>query len=234
MDALPLLVAHVLGVQRVAADAGAQTSTSSRGRRSTAASSWAESRTSSPFARSKTCTSAPPARRRSTRRRADAARAAGDERDAPCEVVVVAHGAFLYRFRRWPSIRSATTRSGPSGPISSRTPGGLSLDELTLRRRRASTPSELRATPETLRLQAEVAAAAGRSQLADNLRRAAELAPLPDETILEIYTALRPRRSSAAELESWAERLEALDAPLTAAFVREALRVYATRGLLAA
>ena len=112
------------------------------------------------------------------------------------------------------------------------TPGGLSLGEL--RFEDGLDASELRATPATLRLQAEVAAAAGRSQLADNLRRAAELAPLPDDTILEIYTALRPGRSSAADLESWAERLESLDAPLTAAFVRDALRVYATRGLLAA
>jgi propanediol dehydratase small subunit len=113
------------------------------------------------------------------------------------------------------------------------TPGGVRLDELTLHGDRVP-PSELRVTPETLRLQAEVADAAGRTQLADNLRRAAELAPLPDETILEIYSALRPRRSSAAELEAWAERLDALGAPLNAAFVRDALRVYATRGLLAA
>ena len=112
------------------------------------------------------------------------------------------------------------------------TPGGLSLEEL--RFEDGLDASELRATPATLRLQAEVAAAAGRSQLADNLRRAAELAPLPDDTILEIYTALRPGRSSAADLESWAEQLESLDAPLTAAFVRDALRVYVTRGLLAA
>jgi len=112
------------------------------------------------------------------------------------------------------------------------TPGGLALDELTLDA--TLDASELRATPATLRLQAEVAAAAGRSQLADNLRRAAELAPLPDDTVLEIYTALRPGRSSAADLVSWAERLEALDAPLTAAFVRDAIRAYATRGLLAA
>jgi len=112
------------------------------------------------------------------------------------------------------------------------TPGGLSLEEL--RFDDGLDAAELRATPATLRLQAEVAAAAGRPQLADNLRRAAELAPLPDETILEIYTALRPGRSSAVDLESWADRLEALDAPLTAAFVRDALRVYATRGLLAA
>jgi propanediol dehydratase small subunit len=120
---------------------------------------------------------------------------------------------------------------GSERPDLVRTPSGLALDEL--RFDDALEASELRATPATLRLQAEVAAAAGRSQLADNLRRGAELAPLPDETILEIYTALRPGRSSAADLESWAARLEALGAPLTAAFVRDAIRAYELRGLLA-
>ena len=112
------------------------------------------------------------------------------------------------------------------------TPGGILLDQLELYGDRVEA-TELRATPATLRLQAEVAASAGRPQLAANLLRAAELAPLPDETILEIYTALRPRRSSADQLEAWASRLEGLDAPLTAAFVREAKQVYAERGLLA-
>ncbi len=110
------------------------------------------------------------------------------------------------------------------------TPGGLALAELTLDA--GLDASELRATPTTLRLQAEVADATGRSQLADNLRRGAELAPLPDETILEIYTALRPGRSSAADLGAWADRLDALGAPLTAAFVRDAMHAYALRGLL--
>jgi propanediol dehydratase small subunit len=114
-----------------------------------------------------------------------------------------------------------------------RTPSGIALDELELHGEGVET-DELRATPETLRLQADVARKADRSQLADNLLRAAELAPLPDETILEIYTALRPRRSSAAELAAWAERLDGWGAPLTAAFVREAAQVYAARGLLAA
>jgi len=112
------------------------------------------------------------------------------------------------------------------------TPSGIPLSELSLDGERIAA-GELRATPQTLTLQAEVAAAAGRPQLSAGLRRAAELAPLPDETILAIYTALRPRRSSAAELEAWAERLEELDAPLTAAFVREARSVYSERGLLA-
>jgi propanediol dehydratase small subunit len=122
---------------------------------------------------------------------------------------------------------------GARRPDLVRTPGGIALDELELHGAGVET-AELRATPETLRLQADVARAGGRAQLADNLLRAAELAPLPDETILEIYAALRPRRSSAAELEAWAERLDEWDAPVTAAFVREAVQVYAERGLLAA
>jgi propanediol dehydratase small subunit len=113
------------------------------------------------------------------------------------------------------------------------TPGGLTLDELTLHGEGVES-SELRATPATLRLQADVAEAAGRVELAANLRRAAELAPLPDATVLAVYTALRPRRSTAAELEEWAVKLDEWGAPLTAAFVRDALGVYEQRGLLAA
>ena len=111
-----------------------------------------------------------------------------------------------------------------------RTPGGLSLDELDLQ---SVSRDELRATPATLRLQAEVAEEAGRRELGANLRRAAELAAVPEDVVLEIYTALRPRRSSADELEAWAARLDQGGAPLTAAFVREAASVYAARGLLA-
>jgi len=115
------------------------------------------------------------------------------------------------------------------------TPGGIPLDEVTLEavRTGAVGAGEMRATPETLRLQSEVALAGGRTQLADSLDRAAELAAVPDELLLEVYTALRPRRASAAELEEWASRLEGYDAVKTAAFVREASAVYAARGLLA-
>ena len=126
---------------------------------------------------------------------------------------------------------------GSRRPDLVRTPSGLGLDELTLEAARAGVfgQEELRATPETLRRQSEVALAAGRTQLADNLARAAELAELPGETILEIYTALRPHRSTAAELEAWAARLEGeLSAPLCAAFVREAAGAYAARDLLGA
>ena len=94
--------------------------------------------------------------------------------------------------------------------------------------------SELRATPETLRFRPT----SRRRRVALSWRRTFGAPPssrrLPDETILAVYTALRPRRSSASELEEWAQRLDGWDAPLTAAFVRDALEVYAQRGLLAA
>ena len=124
---------------------------------------------------------------------------------------------------------------GTERPDAIRTPSGRALDELTLDALRAGRleAADMRATPETLRLQAEVARAAGRAQLAANLARAAELTALPDELILEIYTALRPHRSTQDELQGWAGRLEReYDAPLTAAFVREAASVYSQRGLL--
>jgi propanediol dehydratase small subunit len=115
------------------------------------------------------------------------------------------------------------------------TPGGVALASVTLDAVRAGTiaADEIRATPSTLRLQAEVARAAGRRQLAANLERAAELAIVPDDLLLEIYTALRPRRATAEQLEGWAARLDGFEAVQTAAFVREAAAAYAERGLLA-
>ena len=124
---------------------------------------------------------------------------------------------------------------GTQRPDLVRTPGGLGLEELTLDALRSGrlNASEMRATAETLGLQSQVALAAGRTQLAANLERAAELTGVPDDVILEVYTALRPHRSTADELESWADRLERdFQATMTAAFVREAGAVYAKRNLL--
>jgi propanediol dehydratase small subunit len=124
---------------------------------------------------------------------------------------------------------------GARRPDLVQTPGGHSLDELTLEALRAGrlVAADMRATSKTLGLQAEVALAAGRAPLASNLGRAAELTAISDELILEIYTALRPHRSTEDELERWAERLEhEFDAPRTAAFVREAKAVYVERGFL--
>jgi len=76
---------------------------------------------------------------------------------------------------------------GTSRPELVRTPGGIALDELELHGERVEA-AELRATPDTLRMQADVARSSGREQLADNLLRAAELAPLPDETVVHKTT----------------------------------------------
>lgn len=129
----------------------------------------------------------------------------------------------------------------PDYPLGSRrpdlvsTPRGTPLADLTLPGLREGRfdPAELRATAETLRRQSEVARAAGRAALADNLIRAAELAAVPDDILLEVYTALRPHRSTAAELDAWADRLETeFGAASTAAFVRDARAAYRERGLL--
>jgi propanediol dehydratase small subunit len=124
---------------------------------------------------------------------------------------------------------------GTTRPELVETPNGHRLHEITLEAARAGSISglEIRATPETLQRQADVARASGRTPLAENLERAAELARVPDDELLAIYTALRPHRSTAAQLEGWALALEGWGAIRTAAFVREALTTYRERGLLA-
>ena len=109
------------------------------------------------------------------------------------------------------------------------------LDEITLEAAVHGdlSPADLRVHPQTLRRQAVVAEEHGNPQLGENLRRAAELTAVPDDQVLAIYEALRPGRSTRAELASIAARLEAADAPLCAALVREAAAVYQRRGLLA-
>jgi propanediol dehydratase small subunit len=128
-------------------------------------------------------------------------------------------------------------------PLGSRRPdlvatrGGVPLEEVTLAALREGRidAAELAANPETLLRQSDIARAAGRGELADNLARAAELASIPDDVILDVYTALRPHRSTASELDEWAERLETrYAAALVAALVRDARSAYAERGLLRA
>lgn len=88
-------------------------------------------------------------------------------------------------------------------------------------------------TAETLLHQSEVAERAGRRQLAENLRRAAELVRVPDDFILQVYNALRPRRSTAAELAAYALRLrQEFQAPHCARWIEEATEAYTQRHLL--
>jgi len=112
---------------------------------------------------------------------------------------------------------------------------GKPVDALTTDAVRAGEveTADLRIHPETLEHQAAVAGRHGNPQLADNLRRAAELTRLPDEEVLEIYEALRPGRSSAAQLTTLAASLASRGLPRCAALVSEAAEVYARRGLAA-
>jgi propanediol dehydratase small subunit len=93
--------------------------------------------------------------------------------------------------------------------------------------------ADLRIHPDTLEHQATVAEQHGNPQLAENLRRAAELTRLPDDEVLAIYEALRPGRSTQAQLTALATSLEAWGLPRCAALVAEAADVYACRGLIA-
>jgi len=117
------------------------------------------------------------------------------------------------------------------------TPTGKHLDELTLDAVVAGDLSaeDLRIAPDTLLMQAEIAEGAGRWQLAENFRRAAEMTGIPDERVLAMYNALRPNASTGQELADLADELESeYSAGRTAALVREAADVYGRRDLLAA
>jgi propanediol dehydratase small subunit len=121
----------------------------------------------------------------------------------------------------------------PSDTI--RTASGRTLDELNIKAIRAGelTAEDFCISGETLHRQADAAEAAGYRQLAENLRRAAELTGISNQEVFDIYNALRPGRSTYNELTALAKRLENdLNAPLTAAFVREAAEVYRERDIL--
>jgi propanediol dehydratase small subunit len=115
------------------------------------------------------------------------------------------------------------TRSLSGRPVS-----GLTLD--AIRRGEISLP-DLRIHPETLEHQASVARAYGNPQLAENLRRAAELTLLPDDEVLAIYEALRPHRCTPGQLTTLAGSLAERGLPRCAALLTEAAEIYARRGL---
>ena len=112
---------------------------------------------------------------------------------------------------------------------------GKMVESLTVDAIRAGTigVSDLRIHPETLERQAVVAEEHSNPQLAENLRRAAELTQLPDDEVLAIYEALRPGRSSAPQLTALADSLAGRGLPRCAALVAEAAEIYARRGLTA-
>ncbi|MCH4008652.1 diol dehydratase small subunit [Companilactobacillus sp.] len=91
-------------------------------------------------------------------------------------------------------------------------------------------PEDLRISPATLKAQGQIAASAGRPSIQSNFDRAAELTKIPDERVLEMYSSLRPYRSSEQELLDMADELEnKYGAKICANFVREAATEYKKR-----
>ncbi len=124
---------------------------------------------------------------------------------------------------------------GENQPERIRSRSGLPLNEITLEAVREGRvdSDDLTIRADTLRAQAEIAAAAGYRQLAANLRRAAELVDLPDEQLLSMYEALRPRRSTYQELLALSESLtDRYGAVENARFIRQAAGAYRAEGLL--
>lgn len=115
------------------------------------------------------------------------------------------------------------TRSLSGKPVSDFTLDAVRCGEISM--------PDLRIHPETLDRQAAVARAHGNPQLAENLRRAAELTLLPDDEVLAIYEALRPHRRTPQQLTALAGSLADRGLPRCAALLAEAAEVYARRGL---
>jgi propanediol dehydratase small subunit len=118
-----------------------------------------------------------------------------------------------------------------------RTPTGKRLEDLTIEAVVSGelAAEDLRIAPDTLLMQAQIAEGVGRRQLAENFRRAAEMAPMPDERVLAVYNALRPSASTKQQLLDLADELEnEFAAERNAALIREAAEVYERRDLLLA
>ncbi len=114
-------------------------------------------------------------------------------------------------------------------PESLKTPSGLPFSAINLDGVMSGRihMEDLRVTPEALEAQATIAESAGRRQLADNLRRASELARVPEDKMLQVYQALRPGRATPDMLESLAVELESKwHAIRCARFIREAAQAY--------
>jgi propanediol dehydratase small subunit len=151
------------------------------------------------------------------------------------------------------SLGEGTVKAGGATPVSGRleacsdyplatrrpdlvrSASGMKLEDITLDKVAAGQISfdDIKIRPETLEYQAQIAESIGRSRLAANLRRAAEMTRIPDERVLEIYNALRPYRSTKQELLEIAGELEGkYQARICAALVREAADIYEKRGRL--
>ena len=122
---------------------------------------------------------------------------------------------------------------GEKQPDRLRTRNGHTLQDLTLDNLLAGhvAASDFAITADGLRLQAGIAEQAGRPNLAQNLRRGAELVEIPEHVILDVYELLRPGRAkSADDLRAAADQLRnTYGAKETASLLEEAALVYERR-----
>lgn len=111
-------------------------------------------------------------------------------------------------------------------------PSGKKLDDITLEKvlNQEIDSKDLRITADTLKLQGQIAASAGRPAIQKNLQRAAELTRIPDERVLQMYNSLRPYRSTKQELLDISEELKTkYNAPVCSAWFQEAAEYYESR-----
>jgi propanediol dehydratase small subunit len=126
-------------------------------------------------------------------------------------------------------------------PLAEKRPGliegrrGKRLDDITIEALVAGDVGleDLRITPAALRMQAEIARAAGRPMLAKNFERSAELVDVPQDLLMQVYELLRPGRAKdkAPLLDAAATLREKYGATTMARFVEEAAEVYERRGI---
>lgn len=116
-----------------------------------------------------------------------------------------------------------------------KTPDGRPVSQIDLStiRRGEVENKDIRISREMLLIQAQVAESAGKTQVAENFRRAAEMTDVPDELVIQMYDKLRPNRATYEELCAMADTLEnEYRAARCAKLVREAAAIYKKRGIL--
>ncbi|MFD1123924.1 diol dehydratase small subunit [Lentilactobacillus raoultii] len=114
-------------------------------------------------------------------------------------------------------------------PDKIKSPTGKAINDITLENIENGNISskDLRITPDTLRMQGEIAKNAGRPAIQKNFQRAAELTKIPDDRLLEMYNSLRPYRSSKQDLLDTADELRnKYNAPVCAGWFEEAAAYY--------
>lgn len=116
-----------------------------------------------------------------------------------------------------------------------KTPTGKHVSEITLDAVKSGeiTQQDIRISREMLINQAQIAESAGKVQMGQNLRRAAELTAVPDDVVIQMYDMLRPNRATKQQLVEMGSTLRTqYKAELCAKLVSEAAEVYEKRGIL--